>query len=441
MNKLLPNIYDLKPIYGNRDTFGETKFNRKITFLSFKEKLQIANDLIRQTILTNMVPNPKNELQTMCGDSYTASIVAIEYLKEMKLGKKHILVFARKKKYEIDNVTTKHFLVLVVDNDNECYQFDCSPFVGYKCGKVENIKIDRFYDEYYPVEGEVKKLLNEIRLAKYEIHTNGETSINIEAILHKASRYQILQGYILELNSILGINTLQVVNKECEEAKSKLLKQVEEWKVELNDLIRNDENYERQIELSQCITQECKKYDISLERFFMHNEEKIPLSQLTPRYFYENKMNVVIIKPSSYLIGVNNTIRESFLHKGNGAIGEYQTNLGTISEDGIKIMRIFHPDGYKYERSMFGICNVFLVKKSSKYLQDIKHKLRKSLGKNMSGHEVLWFDNQLLMWEPIITNLVHSTDNSSETCCHYVSPFPEHQLMTRYMYPNLKLIF
>lgn len=38
-------------------------------------------------------------------------------------------------------------------------------------------------------------------------------------------------------------------------------------------------------------------------------------------------------------------------------------------------------------------------------------------------------------------NLVHSADNSAETCCHYQCGYPKSQLMTRFMYPNLKLIY
>lgn len=38
-------------------------------------------------------------------------------------------------------------------------------------------------------------------------------------------------------------------------------------------------------------------------------------------------------------------------------------------------------------------------------------------------------------------NLVHSADNSAETCCHYQCGYPNSQLMTRFMYPNLKLIY
>lgn len=441
MNKLLPNIYELKPIYGNRDTFGETTFIRDFKNLSFKNKLQVANDLIRQTMLMKEIPNPETEVEEMCGDSYTASVVAIEYLKKMKLGKKHILVLARKKKYEIDTVTTKHFLVLVLDDRNEWYQFDCSPFVGYKCGKVEKISVERFYKEYYPVNEEMKDILCKLRTIQYDINKTGTTNIDVKLILNRAKKYRILQGYISEIELLFRFINVDVIDKNSEIAKLKLLNQIKEWRYELDYLTQFNKDYERQIELSQCITQEWKKYDFSLERFFINENEVIPLSHLTPRYFYEKKTNTVIIKPSAYLIGVNSTIRESFLFHGNGGIGEYQTNLGKVSKDGIKIMRIFHPDGYKYERSMCGTCNIFLIKRRAKELQDIKHSLRDSLGKNLNGCNVTWFDGKQLKWNPIITNLVHSTDNSSETCCHYVSTFPEHQLMTRYMYPNLKLIF
>jgi len=70
----------------------------------------------------------------------------------------------------------------------------------------------------------------------------------------------------------------------------------------------------------------------------------------------------------------------------------------------------------------------------------IKRKLRNELGKYVANQEVMWYDGNTIIWDPIITNLVHTTDDASEASMHYLSAYPEHQLMTRFMYPNPKLV-
>lgn len=143
MNKLLPMLRELKPISGNRDAFGETVFTKEFANLNFEEKLQVACDIVRQTMLTNYIPNPENDTETMIGDSYTACNVLKSYLILNNLGKKHYVVFAKSNIYETEEITTTHFIVLVYDYNNCCFQVDPSPCVGYKCGKAEKLDIDR----------------------------------------------------------------------------------------------------------------------------------------------------------------------------------------------------------------------------------------------------------------------------------------------------------
>lgn len=88
---------------------------------------------------------------------------------------------------------------------------------------------------------------------------------------------------------------------------------------------------------------------------------RINFSCLISRFFLENGLNVVLIKSSSYKLGVQSAIREKFLKRGNGAIGEYETNLGIPTKLGLRPMFMFHPLGYKYERSMTGPTDLFLV--------------------------------------------------------------------------------
>ena len=68
-----------------------------------------------------------------------------------------------------------------------------------------------------------------------------------------------------------------------------------------------------------------------------------------------------------------------------------------------------------------------------------KRALRKELGKNIVNHNVMWYDRKEIVWDPIITNLVHTTDDACEASMHYLSAYPEYQLMTRFMYPNPRL--
>lgn len=103
-------------------------------------------------------------------------------------------------------------------------------------------------------------------------------------------------------------------------------------------------------------------------------------------------------------------------------------------------MHNFHPHGYKYERFMNGPNDIFLIKNSSDVVGKIKKQIRNTYGKNVNNHDLICFDGEIIHWNPIITNLAHSTDDPSETSMHYVSPYPKCQLMTRFMYPNPKLI-
>ena len=149
---------------------------------------------------------------------------------------------------------------------------------------------------------------------------------------------------------------------------------------------------------------------------------------------------MVLLKPSSFKLGVTATIKERFLDKGAGSIAEYYSNIGQPTElTGIKPMRMFHPHGYKYERSMTGPCYAFLIKEDAQTLLVKKRALRKELGKNIVNHNVMWYDGEEIVWDPIITNLVHTTDDACEASMHYLSAYPEYQLMTRFMYPNPRL--
>ncbi len=89
------------------------------------------------------------------------------------------------------------------------------------------------------------------------------------------------------------------------------------------------------------------------------------------------------------------------------SIHSVELNLLDGQKYGIPIMNFFHPDGYKYSNKMNGFSNIFLVNESAENLLSRKRTI----------------------------------DNSCEACCNFQCNFLESQLMTRFMYPNPKLIF
>ena len=80
MNTLLLSKDEFIPITNDRNTFADCSLTRNFELLTFQEKLQVINDIVRQTVLVEPIPNPKDEIETMKGDSYTASLVLIQYL-------------------------------------------------------------------------------------------------------------------------------------------------------------------------------------------------------------------------------------------------------------------------------------------------------------------------------------------------------------------------
>lgn len=442
MNKLLPKIEELIPITGHRNTFGESKMKNGFSTLDFITKLKIINDLVRQTMLVCKIPNPENEIIKMEGDSYTASIIAIKYLKEYGIGTKHELVLALKKPFQIVDENINNFVVLVSNEKNECYQFDCTPTVGYCHGKVQKIDDGLLYDKYYYINEKNNGILIKLRQAIYDLSNMDFPLSNnkideYETLLELSSKYSYFKNYNLEIKRLLYKNDEKVKD---DFNYSHTLVQIENWKEELSYLIKSGMDLERQIELSQWINSEYIKYYPEQQKIVNICGNDVLFDQLTPRFFYENKLNCVIIKPSTFFINENDSTRKKFIGK-NKIYGEYLSVLGGISKYGIRIMHVFHPDGYKYERSMLGPCDVFLINENTTRLKDIKNGIRTNLSANMNYKIVNWFDNKPFYWDPIIANFAHSTDNSCEVSCHYLSAFPEYQVMTRFMYPNPKLVF
>ena len=210
-------------------------------------------------------------------------------------------------------------------------------------------------------------------------------------------------------------------------------------------MLRNCKKYlnsdlAEQLELSQALTAEMIKINPNLNKYVSINNKTLLLNSINSRFFYENELTLVLIKPSSYRLGIAASVRDKFLNKGHGAIAEQYVNMGLKSElFNLPLMQCFHPHGYKYERSMNGSGKIFLVDQNPEKTGIIKKEIRNTSGNIVKNHNVEWFDGEPILWNPIVTNLVHSTDDACETAMHFLSPNPEYQIMTRFMYPNPEL--
>ena len=84
---------------------------------------------------------------------------------------------------------------------------------------------------------------------------------------------------------------------------------------------------------------------------------------------------------------------------------------------------------------------IFLIHDDVTNLKKRKLLIRNQYSSIYNNEIVKWFSNNEIKWTSLGMNMVHSADNSSETCCNFQCAFPNSQLMTRFMYPNVKLIF
>lgn len=441
MFNLLPTLQELVPIIDDRNTFVCSNFNREFVNLNFEEQFQIATDLVRQAILIKNYPNPDTELKTLIGDSYTAAMVLIRYMQELRIGKNCRIVIAYGTGCDTENITESRFLVLADDEQNTTYSADCSTYPGYGCGKVRKLS-DIHYDEYVIVDRCLRETLYGIRKMLYYYYNVFVSSKESEIVFWDSLKCSIPHRYRKALACLFGYNMHTLASaKEIDFWRRSTNRQIENWNEELLDLIFEDRNYLRQIELGQAIIHERIKIAPDLKKYFYLVDKKISYESITPRFFFENKLTLVMIKPSAYMLGVQNTVRERFLKRGYGAFSEVMFNMGKPTETGIGRMRLFHPHGYMYENPMYGPCDMFLVKDSSENVLIKKRELRKSLGRNVNNLVSTWYNGEKVTWGPINTNFVHSTDNPSETCLHFGIIYPEHNIMTRFMYPNLKMQF
>lgn len=466
MNELLPKIEELIAYTNENGTFYECGFNKNFNELTFQKKLEIVNDIVRQTILVNPFPDPQNHTKELSGDCYTAALASIEYLNLLQLGKNPRCVLCRKRTYDPSDITSKHIAILVDDEEGKKYLFDATPYVASKYGTVTELKKDNnFYEEYKTLSSDELGLIYFLKELLYKdkcgILDQNEIPYYLQ-IISEAMSYPILNGLSAQAYTTLGKRMQIKFEQDCLFAKASKLnpyskyndnyvantlkrtklveEQIKVWQLELNDLLLSKKDYKRQLELAQNIYQEMKRLDNRLEKYANINGKNLIMTNMTPRYFFDNDLNTIMIKPSAYFLGVRATIRERFLLRGQRALYEYFTNLSQPTDiTKIKPMCFSHTLGDRYERSMDGTSDIILLKGKSDELYEKKRILRNELGKNLKFKEVTWYDNQKIKWEPWVTNLVHSTDNPSEASMHFMIGYPEQQVMTRFMYPNPKL--
>lgn len=305
---ILPCKNELAPVDSN--SIYECCFNIDFDKLNFESQLQVLCDIVRQSIYPNGKPNPENDIDTMTGNCYTASFVLKDYLKKLAVGTNHRCVLARKRSFDLDEITTIH-VVLLVDNNGRTYQVDSSPFVGYKYGSVDDITYKGIYDEYVIIDENINYILNKFR---YIICNNNY--VNLDECLNLCNlldEYPILKGYAaLALKNIKSritnqydknkiqsfINKIKPYNTSngdmIKQVKQRLNLEYKNWYCELNDLISSKSNYKRQLELLGWINQENRWYDKTNIPLYNINGINYRLSSFTPRFMYDNNFICII---------------------------------------------------------------------------------------------------------------------------------------------------
>lgn len=463
MNQLLPSKNELLPIVNDWETFYDSAFNDSFDNLSFKKKLQMLVDIVRETVLYEEFPNPFEEEDKLIGDSYTACKILVNYLYKMGIGSNYRIVLTPDSIFDKNPSISTHYIVLV-EYKEKIYQADCTPSIGYKRGQVEEIGVNNFYDYYISLNNSSIESLDYVRTLLYKIsneNINDDLIYNYINYLKLIQNDPITNGYVYKCLNLLyakATNTLlkQKIKKFADEF---LLQKINEERIlkdgiffadnhsyeyikllkeELDTLVREDKNYRRQLEIAQFIMYEIIKYNKEYDKKLILNNRKVSFMNITPRLFLHTGFNVVLLKPSAYKANVDLIIKNRFSR--DNFIGEYYPNLGKKSELlGLMPMRLFHPVGYKYERSMYGPGDLFLIKAKAEEIKKIKKELRNSLAKEFDNKIVEWYDGGNILWDSRILNLVHTTDDPCEAGLHYLAGYPEYQVMTRFMYPNPNL--
>lgn len=169
MNKLLPNVSEIYPIKDNKSTFYDCNIKLDFERNNLDNKLRIARDIVRQSMIYTKFPNPNFDEELLCGDSYTSSKILIKYLKALNINNKAELVaVSGRKKVDLKSNPRTHFSVLIEDY-NKSYLIDTAPEVGYLMGKTVELEENDIYYEYEIINENKKRMIDRIKMDIYSI--------------------------------------------------------------------------------------------------------------------------------------------------------------------------------------------------------------------------------------------------------------------------------
>lgn len=402
---ILPSLDELIPVINYNNIFYECGFNTNFENLTFEKKLQVLCDIVRQSIYPNGFPNPDNDIFEMNGNCYTSSYCFLNYIKELNIGTNARCALARKRSFDLDDITSIHVVVLVDSDDGHTYQVDSTPFAGYKFGSVDDITYNGIYDEYVVINETINNYLYKFRKIIYEDSINKLDVNRISEYLELCNvvdEAPILKGYVAIILKIIikyldnqyekdeirkKIDLIKPYNKtrpdKLKELNNILKIETDIWLEELRDLQHSNSNLKRQSELAITIVQENKWIDNSYERYIKIDGEKIRISSINPRFLYEKGYNAVLIKL------YNQVFKIRLIDKSGFQISEYVTDLSKPTQQlGIKPILFSHPFREK--------------------------------------------DIELMS--------SYAANSYNESSLNFLSGYPEHQVMTRFMYPNPRLV-
>ena len=210
------------------------------------------------------------------------------------------------------------------------------------------------------------------------------------------------------------------------------IKVIQSWYESLKKMTIQNNNLREQQRIAQYICSELK-----LKKTITINDNVVELNHITPRLLWEYGYNVVIIKSSAYLVGIQASCEDFVISNRKNIIDSYMCNMGEMNMYGLRQMAYFHPHGLKYEFQMNGPNKIILVNEKARELNKRKHYIRDNMTKVIQNHFVNWFNDEKILWDTKLnTNLIHTTDDAVEASIHLLSGYPEYQAFTRYNYPN-----
>ncbi len=462
MNKCLPLKDELTPITNPYTTFYECGFNKPFEQLDFRQQLQVVNDLVRQSMIPDANADPQTDVDTLIGNCHTASLATIEYLNYLGIGHNIRYVLCRQRPYDPLDVVSRHTAVLVDDAEGNTYFVDSTPYVGYKFGKVEKLSECMPYKEFSVIQGESFDLLLKMREVIYKCSKglmNADSAKKYIKYIAPSMAYPFLNGHTSQCLYYLSqyITNPQIKSKllqksieldpyeslagrdiqKCKYRKSLIIQQIIQWRHELDTLRQSHFDPQKEFELARYIYQESKLMNENLETRIDLGEPHNRISNLTPRLFIEEGVNVVMLKPSAFFTNTQDEIVQKMIPDKNKIVYSYTANLANKREmTNLRPMLLSHTVGVDFEQAMYGKSQIFLVREPAQDLYKNKKILRANLAKEFHNKDVIWYDGSIINWNPDLLNLVHSTDDASEACLHFLIAQPEQQLMTRYMYPN-----